>query len=473
MSLPVVSIVGRPNVGKSSLLNCLYRRPVAIVDETPGTTRDRVEVTVRHVGKRFRLVDTGGMGIVDRDDLAHDVARQITIAIEEADVVLFVTDVRDGITTLDLEVATRLRGLRKTVLPVVNKCDTGRWEDQAGTFYALGFGEPLAVSATEGYGRTELLDRISTALPATGVDVDAGAAVKVAVVGKRNVGKSTLVNRLVGEERLITSEVPGTTRDAVDVPFECAGRRFIAIDTAGMRRKRGVHENVDFYSTVRTERSIRRADVVLLLLDAAADVGRVDKKLAGAIESWYRPVVIVINKWDLAQARGLTPESYEAYVANLLPGLDYAPIACVSAREGFNVEPTMALVERLHRQAHTRVATAEVNRVIQGALTRRHPPRRRNRTANVFYATQVTVAPPTVVVFVNDRSLFTGAYVHYLANALRAELPFSEVPVKIELRTRERSPSKKPKDRLKYTEKSAARSRGKKRRGSRRRGGRG
>jgi len=463
MSIPVVSIVGRPNVGKSSLLNCLYRRPVAIVDETPGTTRDRVEVTVRHHRKRFRLIDTGGMGIVDRDDLEADVERQITIAVEEADLILFVTDVRTGITPFDREVARRLRSLDKTVLPVVNKCDTGAYEDQAGAFFGLGFGEPAAVSATEGYGRTELMDRIAEQLPETGVDVDTSAAIKVAVVGKRNVGKSTLVNRLVGQERLITSEVPGTTRDAVDVPFEYAARKFIAIDTAGMRRKRGVHENVNFYGKVRTERSIRRADVVLLMLDASTDIGRIDKGLAGYIESRYRPVVIVINKWDLAEARGLAPESYQAYVSELLPGLDYAPIAFVSARTGFNIEPTMALVESLHHQSHTRVPTAEVNRIIQDALTRRQPPRRRNRAARIFYATQVATAPPTVVIFVNDRTLFARSYLHYLANALRAELPFSEVPVKVELRTRKRSPSKKPKAGPKYTARSARRNKRRKR----------
>ncbi|HUV38047.1 MAG TPA: GTPase, partial [Planctomycetota bacterium] len=264
MTLPVVSIVGRPNVGKSSLLNAMVRSPVAIVDGTPGTTRDRVEVTVRHGSSQWRLVDTGGMGLVDRDDLESDVERQIETAIAEADVILFVTDVREPLTALDRAVAERLRGLGKTVLLVVNKCDTGAYEDQVHVFGQLGFGAPLAVSATEGFGRSELMDRVAAELPPTGVAPDATKTVKIAVVGKRNVGKSTFINRLVGSERLITSEIPGTTRDAVDVPFEVDGRRFIAIDTAGMHKGGGVYENVDFYSTVRTRRSIRRADVVLL-----------------------------------------------------------------------------------------------------------------------------------------------------------------------------------------------------------------
>jgi len=455
VDIPVVAIVGRPNVGKSSLLNAMVRRPVAIVDETPGTTRDRVAVTVRHAKTRWHLIDTGGMGIVDRDDLEADVERQIGIAMAEADVILFVTDVRDGITALDRAVAERLRALDKNVLAVVNKCDTGAFEDQVHVFRKLGFGAPLAVSATEGYGRSELMDCIAAEIPDTGVDVDASEAIKIAVVGKRNVGKSTLVNRLVGSERLITSTVPGTTRDAVDVPFEVGGRRFIGIDTAGMRKRRGVYENVEFYSTVRTERSIRRADVVLLMLDASTDVSKVDKKLASFIEREYRPVIVVISKWDLAEARGLEPDSYNAYVADWLPGLDFAPIACISATEDFNVEPTMALVERLHHQAHTRVPTAEVNRVIQSAVIRRHPPRRKNRTANVFYATQTDVAPPNVVLFVNDKSLFGRPYLHYLANALRAELPYEEVPIKVDVRSRRRSPSKNRRDGHKYTEKKA------------------
>jgi len=441
--LPLVSIIGRPNVGKSSLLNAMSRRRVAIVDGTPGTTRDRVEVTIRHKGKQFRLVDTGGMGVVDRGDLSADVERQIDIAMEEADLILFVTDVRDGVTPADRDVAERLRGFGKPVLPVVNKCDTSAYEDETGEFWALGFGEPLAVSAKELYGREELLDRITSVLPETGVSAPKLADIKIAVVGKRNVGKSTFINGLVGSERLITSSVPGTTRDSVDVPFEHKGRTFIAIDTAGVRRKLKVHENVDFYSRARTERSIRRADVVFLMLDASTDIGRVDKKLASYVESQYRPVILVVNKWDLAQARSLDPEDYHAYIQELLPGLDYAPISFISAEEEFNIDPTIDLVEKLYRQAHTRATTSEVNRVIQAAVVRREPPRRGNRVLKVFYATQVRVAPPTVVVFVSDASLFDRNYMHYLANSLRAELPYDEVPVRVELRTRERSPSKR------------------------------
>jgi GTP-binding protein len=462
--LPLVSIVGRPNVGKSSLLNAICRRRVAIVDEIPGTTRDRVEVTIKHAQKQFRLVDTGGMGVVDRGDLAADVDRQITIALEEADLILFVSDVRDGVTAADRDVAERLRASAKPVLPLVNKCDTPVYEDQAAEFWALGFGEPLAVSAKELYGREELLDRIVSELPETGARPDKAVPIKIAVVGKRNVGKSTFINQLVGSERLITSEIPGTTRDSVDVPFEYKGRTFIAIDTAGVRRKLKVHESVDFYSRARTERSIRRADVVFLMLDASTDIGRVDKKLASYVESQYRPVILVVNKWDLAQARALTPEDYHAYIQELLPGLDYAPVSFISAREAFNVEPTIGLVEKLHRQAHTRATTSEVNRVIQAAVTRREPPRRGNRTLKVFYATQVRVAPPTVVAFVSDASLFDRSYIHYLANSLRAELPYDEVPVRVELRTRERSPSKHAGP-MTYTPRAVLKARRRKRKG--------
>ena len=440
--LPVVSIVGRPNEGKSSLLNAMARRRVAIVDKPAGTPRARVEVTLRRGGKGFRLVDTGGMGVVDRGDLEADVERQIEAAMQEAEVILFVTDVRDGVTTADKSVAERLRGAGRTVILVANKCDTNVQENQAAEFWGLGFGQPITVSAKEGYGRDELMDLIVKELGETGMAADQSTPIKIAIVGKRNVGKSTFINRLVGAERLITSSVPGTTRDSVDVPFEYKGRTYIAIDTAGMRRKLGVHENVDFYSQARTERSIRRADVVFLMLDASTDIGRVDKKLASYVESQYRPVILVVNKWDLAQAKGLTPEDYHEYIQGLLPGLDFAPLSFLSARDGFNMEPTIGLVQNLYQQGHWRAPTAEVNRVIHAAVTRREPPRRGNRALKVYYATQVRVAPPTVVVFVSDATQFDRHYMHYLANSLRAALPYDEVPVRVDLKTRDRSPSK-------------------------------
>ncbi len=441
--LPLVSIVGRPNVGKSSLLNLLVRRPVAIVDPTAGTTRDRVEVVVKHCDKRFRVTDTGGMGIVDRDDLSLDVDRQIAHAIDEADLVVLVVDVRDGLTAGDREAAARLRTIKKPVILVANKCDTGELEAEAAEFYKLSYGRPEPISAKEGFGREELLDRIVAELPEKPPRVHDEPVVKLAIVGRRNVGKSTFINGLIGEDRLITSAVPGTTRDSVDVPFKWHDRRFMLIDTAGLRKKKKVHDNVEFYSAARTERAIRRADVVFLMVDAATDIGRVDKKLASYIDSQYKPVIIVVNKWDLARAKGAEARTYHAYLSETLHGLDFAPIAVVSAKEGLNVGPTMDLVAKLYQQARTRVATAELNRVVQEAFTRRQPPRKGNRTLNVYYATQVEVAPPTFVIFVNDALMFDRQYVHYLANAIRHSLPFDEVPVKIELKTRERSPSKR------------------------------
>jgi GTPase len=455
--LPLVAIVGRPNVGKSSLLNLLVRRPVAITDGTAGTTRDRVEVVVKHSDRRFRVTDTGGMGVVDRDDLSDDVDRQIAHAIYEADLILLVTDVRSGITADlillvtdvrsgitagDREAVERLRHVKKPVILVVNKCDTGELESESAEFYGLGFGRPEGLSAKEGFGREELLDRLITELPKKPPKVVNEPVVKLAVVGRRNVGKSTFVNRLVGEDRLITSAIPGTTRDSVDVPFALHGRKLMVIDTAGLRKKRKVHESVEFYSAARTERAIRRADVVFLMIDAATDIGRVDKKLASYIESQHKPVIIVVNKWDLARAKGATPDGYHQYLGTALPGLDYAPMSFMSAKDGFNIDPTMQLVWRLYQQAHLRVPTAAVNRAVQEAVTRRQPPRRGSRTLKVYYATQVDVAPPKFVIFVNDAQMFDRSYIHYLANSLRSQLPFDEVPVKLELKTREHSPSK-------------------------------
>ena len=440
--LPLVAIVGRPNVGKSSLLNLMVRRPVAVTDGTAGTTRDRVEVVVKHCDRRFRVMDTGGMGIVDRDDLSDDVDRQIRHAIQEADLIVLVTDARTGLVAGDRAAADRLHRAKKPIIVAANKCDTGEIEPEAAAFYSLGYGKPEPVSAKEGFGREELLDRILVELPIKAPGVMDEPVVKLAVVGRRNVGKSTFVNRLVGEDRLITSAIPGTTRDSVDVPFTFRGRRLMIIDTAGMRKKRKVHESVEFYSSARTERAIRRADVVMLMIDAATDIGRVDKKLASYIASQFKPVILVVNKWDLAAAKGVEPGAYHKYLGETLMGLDFAPLALMSAKDGFNIEPTMDLVSKLYVQSHTRVATAKLNDAVKEAVTRRQPPRHGNRTLRVYYATQVDVAPPKFVIFVNDAQMFDRSYIHYLANSLRGQLPFEEVPVKIELRTRERSPSK-------------------------------
>lgn len=435
-ALPAVAIVGRANVGKSTLFNRLARRRLAIVDPTPGVTRDRLTTTITHQDRRFELIDTGGLGGPDESALHRDVEEQVEVALRRADVIVFLVDVRSGLLPLDEELARQLRTLEKPVILVANKADTPRLAEEAREFFALGLGEPLAVSAAEGLGRGELLDRIVELLPPSTAS-EAEEEFALAIVGRRNVGKSTFVNRLAQEERVIVSEVPGTTRDAVDVRFEVDGHRYLAIDTAGLRRRGRLADSVEFYSIARTRRAVRRADVVLLLMDITQPVGRLEKQIAATVEEHYKPVVLVLNKWDLA--RGYRPERFTDYLARQLPALEYAPVALVSAKEGVGVLEVLEVARDLYRQASTRVTTGQLNRVVEEAMQVRGPHRRARRPPKVLYATQVSVRPPTVVLFVNDPDIFDAAFTRFLANRLRERLPFSEVPIRLLYRRRRRS----------------------------------
>lgn len=440
MILPVVTIVGRPNVGKSSLLNSLAKRKISIVEPTSGVTRDRVSTEIRYKGYLFELVDTGGMGVKDVDGLTGDIEIQIEIALHRADVILFVVDSRDGITSLDLTIAEKLRRLNKKTILVSNKVDTPKLEYLIAEFNRLGFGEPVPISALEGYGRSELLDKIVSLLPVPSEEPAlAESGIKLAVVGKRNAGKSTLINTLAKEQRVIVSEVPGTTRDSIDVRFEIDGKQFLAIDTAGLRKKRQVKDSIEFYSMARAERSIRRADVVLFLIDATLKISEVDKKLASYVQSEYKPCIIVINKWDLAQ--GIETERFDNYISRSMPGISFAPIAFISAKNNEHVIEMIQLAEELYNQAHTRVTTSELNQVMEEALSLHRPTRKKYKTPKIYYATQVNVAPPTFVLFVNDSTLFDTDYERYLSNQLRSKLPFPEIPLKFHFRTRTRTPS--------------------------------
>lgn len=435
MTIPVVTIVGRPNVGKSSLLNCFARRRISIVEPTSGVTRDRVSTEIQYKDYAFELVDTGGMGVKDVDGLTGEIEAQIEIALHRADLILFVVDVRDGVTPLDIMVAVKLRRLGKKVILVANKVDTPKFESQMGDFNRLGFGEPIPMSALEGFGRSELLDRIISFLSAPCPESASPELImKLAIVGKRNAGKSTLINTLAKEQRVIVSEVPGTTRDSVDVRFEIEGKQFLAIDTAGVRKKRQVKDSIEFYSMARAERAIRRADVVLFLIDATLKVSEVDKKLGDYIISECKPCIIVINKWDLA--RGAETEKFNDYIYKCLPGLSFAPISFISAKNNEHVVGMIHLALELYEQANTRVTTSEVNQALEEALTLHRPTRRKAKSPKIYYATQVGVAPPTFVLFVNDPKLFDRDYERYLSNQLRSKLPFSEVPLKFHFRAR-------------------------------------
>jgi GTP-binding protein len=437
LPVPVVAIVGRPNVGKSSLFNWLAGRRIAIVDPTAGVTRDRVSALVKAEGRFFELVDTGGMGIVDSDNLTVQIERQIEAAIDEAHVLLFVVDARAGLMPLDDEVARRMRYVTKPIICVANKCDTPEIEPQAAEFYKLGRGKLVCVSAQQDRGKGELLDVIFERLPGADVlEQPADAVMKLAIVGRRNTGKSTFINSLAESERMIVSEVPGTTRDSVDVRFERDGQVFVAIDTAGVRRKSSLASDIEFYSMARAERSIRRADVVLMFFDPRVRISKVDKQLAAYVLEQHKPAIFVMNKWDLMVP--MPTGKIGNYVRHTFRSLDFVPIAFITAKAGKNVQSVLNLAQNLHKQAAKRIPTADLNRVLRQALDESPPPLRQNRRPKVYYATQVGTHPPTIVLFTNGPELFDNTYQRYLLKAVRDHLGFSDVPVKLYLRHKQR-----------------------------------
>lgn len=462
--MPVIAIVGRPNVGKSSLLNRLAGRRVSIVDPTPGVTRDRVSAIIElHAptdtprgtpSKTVEIMDTGGYGVytaegkrfddvgADLSTLTDDIERQIRAAIDQADLILFVIDAQAGITSLDQTIASLIRkaGLSGKVMLVANKVDADMWEAHAMEAAALGFGEPMCISASNGYGSRlfaeAVYQRIDEMRP--GEYEPPKDELKLAIVGKRNSGKSTLINAWAGEPRVIVSEIAGTTRDSVDVRFEIDGKTLLAIDTAGVRKRKSFADDIEFYAHTRMEAAIERADVVLLLMDAAAEVSQVDQKLAQALQDQFKPVIIVVNKWDLAASKGVKTDDYLDYITQQLRGLDYAPIAFISAQSGEGLADLAAMAFNLWEQANHRESTGKLNAAIKRIMSQRGPSSDLGTRAKLYYVSQVAVNPPTVVMVVNDPKMFEGQYERYLLNSLREELPYSEVPIKLLFKKRER-----------------------------------
>jgi len=436
MSLPTVVIVGRPNVGKSSLLNRLVGHRISIVDPTPGVTRDRISAPCPIGDGYVELLDTGGMGIEDADQLTERVENQIAYGLAEADLILFLVDAREGLTPLDRHVADRLRRLGVPVILAANKVDEPHLATESAELNALGFGEPIAISARHGVGMADLTEAIAAAMGDLPAERPTEAVMKLAIVGKRNAGKSTFINAMAGEQRVIVSETPGTTRDSVDVTVELDGRPFCLIDTAGVRKRRKIQDDVGFYSYRRALRSIRRADVVALMIDASVPVGKVDKDLAGQIAEEFKPVVFVVNKWDLARDTA-AGEDYAEYLGKTFPELSFAPISLTSSTEGSNVRETVRLAEQLFDQARRRVGTGELNRVFEEIMSRRGPSHKGGtKRPKVLYVSQIGTAPPTIVCFVNDLASFDRQYQRYLANALREHLPYDEVPIRLFFRAR-------------------------------------
>ncbi len=450
MNLPTIVIVGRPNVGKSTLLNRMVKSRVSIVEPTEGVTRDRVSVRAVLPGafgeRPVEVIDTGGVGIVDRDDLGPHVEEQVRAALLAADLVLFLVDVKAGVTPLDHEVARRLRGFEKPVLLVANKVESERATWEIDGFRALGMEtEPIPISAQNGDGVYALYAKIDEILPAYDPEdvrrVRERPSIKLAIVGRRNAGKSTLVNALAREERSIVSEIPGTTRDALDIIVERDGDTLVLIDTAGVRKRSRHEDAVEFFSDARSYKAIRRADVVILLFDATRNLSSIEKRLARYVVDHHKPVLLGANKWDLALEKNpeLAPGDYGDYLDQELPGIAWAPVSFLSAKTGHNVQETLDLARELFEQSKRRTPTGELNRVLEKALEARSPSSKGHRV-RVHYATQAEVAPPTFVLFVNDKRLIGKSYLRYLENRVRAELPFPEVPVRFVLRDKKEAP---------------------------------
>lgn len=443
MSVPKVAIVGRPNVGKSSLLNWLTRRRISVVDPTAGVTRDRVTFLMHEQDRYFELVDTGGIGIVDEDNLSADIERQIQRGIDEAAAILFVVDGKTGAVPLDVQVAQRLRGLKKPLLIVVNKCDSPKQDLEIAEFYKLAKAEILCTSVLGDRHREQLIEAIVDLLPAAEADEQEVGdrmadqpELKLAIVGRRNVGKSTFINALAQTERMIVSEVAGTTRDSVDVRFELDGKVFLAIDTPGVRKKKSLANNVEFYGFVRAQRSIRRASVVLMFFDATQPISRVDKKLVHDIAENYKPCIFVVNKWDLAQAKGMTTKKWSEYAMKTFAFMRHVPIAFITAKEDRNTKQLINLAQSIYKQARMRVTTGQLNQVLKAAILRNQPSTKTGKRLKIFYGTQVATEPPTLVLKCNMPEQIDRAWIRYLLGFLREQLPFQEVPIKLHIRAR-------------------------------------
>lgn len=442
MAKPIVAIVGRPNVGKSTFFNKVAGRRISIVEDTPGVTRDRVYCDAEWQGRRFTLIDTGGIDPHSDDVLLSQMRRQAEIAMDTADVICFFTDARDGLTDDDREVADLLRKTKKPTLLVVNKVDHISQQDAIYEFYELGLGDPIAISAANMMGLGDLLEAVTRACPPKEENdgEDEGHVVQLAVVGRPNVGKSSLVNKLLGQERSMVSDIAGTTRDAIDTPLTGPdGTRYNIIDTAGIRRKRAVEEeSLEKYSVLRSIAAIQRCDVALLLIDAQDGVTEQDTKIAGIIHDEGKAVIVVVNKWDAIDKDTGTLEKYRKEVLDALKFMDYAPVLFLSAKTGQRVNTLLDMVDQVWAQACKRVPTGMLNDVLQDATADLQPPAQSGRRLKIYYVTEQSVCPPTFIFFVNDEKLMHFAYQRYLENYFRKTFDFTGTPVRFILRERKK-----------------------------------
>lgn len=435
MSKPVVAIVGRPNVGKSTFFNYIVGKRISIVEDTPGVTRDRIYAEANWRGVDFTVIDTGGIEPESEDLIVTQMRNQADIAISMADVIVFVTDIKAGITNADNEIALMLRKSKKPIILVCNKADKfGKTTDDIYEFYNLGLGEPYPVSSINAIGIGDVLDAIYDKLPKGDKTEDDGTVIKVALIGKPNVGKSSLVNKILGENRVIVSNIAGTTRDAIDSEFENSYGKYVFIDTAGIRRKSKVTENLERYSVMRTGLAIERADVCIFMIDANEGVTEQDAKIAGEAHEAGKGIIIAVNKWDEYEKDNNTVEKYKKEIYNKLSYLSYAPIIFISAKTGQRVEKLYELINTVANQNAMRVSTSVLNQVLNEAIAIVQPPTDKGKRLKIFYMTQASTKPPTFVVFVNDKQLFHFSYERYLVNQLRKEFILTGTPIRIIVR---------------------------------------
>lgn len=439
MSKPIVAIVGRPNVGKSTFFNYLAGKRISIVEDTPGVTRDRIYTEVEWRNRKFTLIDTGGIEPYSEDKIMQQMKNQAEIAIETADVIIFMVDMKDGLTASDREVATMLRKSNKPVILTVNKVDkVGELPPEVYEFYNLGMDNLMTVSSIHGLGMGDLLDEVFKYFLEESEEEYDEEVIKVAVVGKPNAGKSSLINKVLGEERVIVSDIPGTTRDAIDTYVENEEGKFVFIDTAGIRRQSRISENIERYSTIRSWTAIERADVCLIMIDAVEGVTEQDTKIAGYAHEQGKASIVVINKWDLVEKSTGTLEEYRRTVLEKLGFMLYAPVLFISAKTGQRVDKIFGLVKYVANQAALRISTGVLNDLLNEAVAMVQPPSDKGKRLKIYYMTQASVKPPSFVLFVNNMELMHYSYERYLENQLRKSFGFEGTPIRFIIREKDR-----------------------------------
>lgn len=437
MSKPIVAIVGRPNVGKSTLFNVIAGDSIAIVKDTPGVTRDRIYADCSWLNYNFTLIDTGGIEPDSSDVILSQMRDQALIAIDTADVIIFLVDVRQGLTDADGKVADMLRRSQKPVVLCVNKVDSfKKMEADVYEFYNLGIGDPIPVSASNHQGVGDLLEAVSDHFKKDGSESDDDDRPRIAIVGRPNVGKSSIVNRLVGEKRVIVSDIAGTTRDAIDTPLKRNGREYILIDTAGLRRKSKIHEDLERYSIIRTVTAVERADVVVMVIDAAEGVAEQDAKIAGIAHERGKGVIIAVNKWDAVEKDDKTIYKMTEKIKQTLAYMPYAEFVFISAKTGQRLDKLFELIDMIIENQSMRIATGVLNEILAEAVAMQQPPSDKGRRLKIFYMTQISVKPPTFVVFVNDKKLMHYSYTRYIENQIRNAFGFRGTPLRFIIRER-------------------------------------